>query len=114
MAADDLLKGLDPNCQALNDICGRVENEVRASGLRGKQALAAERERLRPLLAGQRASCETCRVYRPAALDFRWAIFAGAALGLVVGFVLDAPKSGRLLGTAAGAAVTVLALRRRR
>lgn len=51
MRSDDLLHDLDPGCPALNELCGRVEDQVKASGLRGRTAYQAEVEQLTPLRA---------------------------------------------------------------
>lgn len=48
----DLLEGLNLDCPELNEVCGRVADEVAASGLRGRQAIAAERAAARATTRG--------------------------------------------------------------
>ena len=117
MSTNDLLRGLDPDCPTLNELCGRVEDQVKASGLRGRAGYTAEMERLKPLLAQHRATCDLCRGYQPKPYfaDYRlWPIFAVGALGYVVGLASAAPKVGGGIGISVGAAVTLLLFRRRR
>ena len=113
MSTDDLLKGLDPECPALNELCGRVEDQVKASGLRGKAGYAAEVEQLKPLLAEHRATCDACREYQPSPDYSRWAIFVGGALGYVVGLGSGSPEVGGGIGIGVGVVVTLLLSRRR-
>ena len=117
MNTNELLKGLDPECPALNELCGRVDDQVKASGLRGKAANAAEEERLIPLLAEHRATCDRCREYQPKpylAARRNWPIFAGSALGYVVGLGGGSPNVGFGIGIGVGVLITLLMMRRRR
>ncbi len=117
MSSHDLLAGLDPDCPALNELCGRVEDQVKASGLRGNAAHAAEADQLKPLLAEHRATCDMCRAYQPKPFfaDRRqWPIFIGAASGYVVGLGGGSPKVGAGIGIGVGFLITLLMMRRRR
>ena len=116
MSTNDLLEGLDTYCPALNDLCGRVDDQVKASGLRGKPASAAEEEQLTPLLAEHRATCARCREYQPKpylADPLNWPIFIGLALGYLVGFGAGSPKVGGGIGIGAGVLITLRMMRRR-
>ena len=117
MNTDQLLKGLDPECPDLNELCGRVDDQVKTSGLRGKAANAAEEEQLIPLLAEHRATCDRCREHQPKpylAGRRNWPIFAGSALGYVVGLGGGSPRVGFGIGIVAGAFITLLMMRRHR
>jgi hypothetical protein len=117
MSTNDLLKDLDPDCPALNELCGRVDDQVKASGLRGKAAYAAESEQLTPLLAEHRATCDICRTYQPKPYfaDRRlWPIFGGSALGYVVGLGGGSPQVGGGIGLGVGVLITLLMMRRHR
>ena len=117
MSTNDLLEGLDPDCPALNELCGRVEDQVKASGIRGKAADTAEVEHLKPLLAEHRATCDICRAYQPKpffADRRRWPIFIGLALGYVIGLAGGSPRVGGGIGIGVGVIITLLMMRRRR